>query len=424
MLREELIFVGTCDVAGHVRGKGFPARELPARKKQGIGWTHTNLMQTAFGTILDTPFGTGGDLMVVPDMNAEARVDFADGSAPEHFILGDIRNTDGSPWECCPREFLRRAIAALDQASGLHLIAAFEQEFVYTGVEDRPGHAYSLGAWRRQGGFGGSLVAALRAAGLKPDSFLPEYGPCQYEITIAPAPALAAADQAVIARELTRATAFRLGHRAIFSPMPVADGVGNGVHIHFSLHDASGAPLTHDAKGPLGLSTEAAQFCAGVLHHLLAIAAITAPSPVSYLRLTPNRWAPTAIDIVKHDRSAALRVCPVFAVTGAKKIAKAFNLEFRVCDGSASPYMALGALIFAGADGIARKLDLPKYDGGAPPLPRSLGEALECMQKSAAIKAWFGLTFFEAYFRHKLSELSHVAALEPPELCARYADVY
>ncbi|MFZ0396685.1 MAG: glutamine synthetase, partial [Methyloceanibacter sp.] len=209
MLREELIFVGTCDVAGHVRGKGFPARELAARKKQGIGWTHTNLMQNAFGVILDTPFGTGGDLMVVPDMIAEVRVDFDDGSAVEHFFLGDIRNTDGSPWECCPREFLRRAIAALDAASGLHLIAAFEQEFVYTGVEARPGHAYSLGAWRRQGEFGESVVAALRAAGLKPDSFLPEYGPRQYELTIAPQPALKAADQAVIARELARATAFR-----------------------------------------------------------------------------------------------------------------------------------------------------------------------------------------------------------------------
>jgi glutamine synthetase len=49
MLREELIFVGTCDIAGHVRGKGFPARELSSRRKKGIGWTHSNLMQTAFG---------------------------------------------------------------------------------------------------------------------------------------------------------------------------------------------------------------------------------------------------------------------------------------------------------------------------------------------------------------------------------------
>ena len=53
MLREELIFVGTCDIAGLVRGKGFPASELPARRKTGIGWTHTNLMQTCFGQIFD-----------------------------------------------------------------------------------------------------------------------------------------------------------------------------------------------------------------------------------------------------------------------------------------------------------------------------------------------------------------------------------
>ena len=68
------------------------------------------------------------------------------------------------------------------------------------------------------------------AAGVTPDSFLAEYGPCQFEVTVAPAPALRAADAAVIARELARAAAFRLGHRAIFSPMPVADGVG--IHRH------------------------------------------------------------------------------------------------------------------------------------------------------------------------------------------------
>jgi glutamine synthetase len=127
---------------------------------------------------------------------------------------------------------------------------------------------------------------------------------------------------------------------------------------------------------------------------------------------------------VKQDRGAALRVCPVFAITGPKKIAKAFNNEFRVTDGSASPYMALGALIFAGADGIARKLALPKAGGEVPALPRSLGQALDGMEKSAAIKQWFGPTFLEAYLRHKRSELAHVAALEPPELCARYAEVY
>jgi len=421
MLREELIFVGTCDIAGLVRGKGFPATELPARRKTGIGWTHSNLMQTCFGPILDTPFGTGGDLMIVPDPSAEVHVDFRDGSAPEHFFLGDIRELDGSPWECCVRAFLRRAVAALEAASGLHLIAAFEQEFVYTGVEDLPGHAYSLSAFRRQGVFGEMLMAAIRAASAKPDSFLAEYGPRQYEMTVAPEKALTAADQAVIAREMARGAAFRLENRTIFSPMLVADGAGNGVHIHFSLHDASGTQATYDADRALRLSAAAAQFAAGVLHHLPAISAITAPSPVSYLRLTPNRWAPTVADIQAQDRGAALRVCPVFAVHDETETAAQFNLEFRVCDAAASPYMALGALILAGADGLARKLPLPDT---APALPRSLGEALDLMEASDAVKSWFGPVFFEAYLRHKRSEVAYVADLSPEDLCARYAEVY
>ena len=31
---------------------------------------------------------------------------------------------------------------------------------------------------------------------------------------------------------------------------------------------------------------------AGVLTHVRALAAVTAPNPVSYIRLTQNRWAP------------------------------------------------------------------------------------------------------------------------------------
>ena len=424
MLREELVFVGTCDIAGHVRGKGFPAREIEARRSKGIGWTHSNLMQTAFGAIFDTPFGTAGDLMIVPDPAAEVRVDFADGSAPEHFFLGDIRNTDGTPWECCPREFLRRAIAALSAAGGLHLIAAFEQEFVYTGNQQRDGDAYSLNAFRRQGTFGESFTAAMRAAGLVPDSFLAEYGARQFEVTVAPADALTAADHAVITREMARAAAHRHGHRASFSPMPEASGVGNGVHIHMSLQDAAGAPITYDATRPMGLSTPAQHFCAGVLAHLPSICAITAPSPVSYLRLTPNRWAPTLIDIVQQDRGAAMRVCPVFATADPTDIARQFNIEFRVSDGAASPYMALGAVIFAGADGLRRKLALPASAEAAEPLPHSLARALDNMAASEAVKSWFGPVFLEAYLRHKRSEVAHVSEWAVNEMCNRYLEIY
>src|SRR5271165_184589 len=175
MIGEELIFVATCDISGHVRGKGFPARELPARLKRGIGWTGSNLMMSPEGPIWDTPFGTAGDVMIVPDPAAEVRVDFADGSALEHFFLGDICETDGKPWQCCPRAFLGRAAAALQDAAGLHLVAAFEQEFLYTGTEDRPCAACALAGFRRGGGVGEAFVSALRAAGVVTESFLPEY---------------------------------------------------------------------------------------------------------------------------------------------------------------------------------------------------------------------------------------------------------
>jgi glutamine synthetase len=432
MIREELVFVATCDISGLARGKGFPARELPARLKKGVGWTGSNLMMSPFGPIWDTPFGTAGDFMIVPDPAVEVRVDFGDGSAIEHFFLGDVCNTDGSAWECCSRDFLRRAVKQLDEVSGLRLVAAFEQEFFYTGTFDRPGDAYALGAFRRQGSFGETFIAALRAAGVIPDTFLAEYGPRQFEVTVMPQPALTAADHAVITREMARAAAHRLGHRVIFSPKPDPEFVGNGVHIHMSLVDAAGRPATRAsgdaARGAppdaMELSEPAQHFFAGVLHHMPAICAITAPSPVSYLRLVPNTWAPTAIDIVRQDRGANLRICPVFAAASPAEVTRQFHVEFRATDAAASPYLALGAVLFAGADGIRRGLPLPSAGGTAPHLPRSLPEALDRLAANETVAGWFGPTHFDAYMRFKRVEAEKVADLSPAELCARYAEVY
>ena len=424
MIREELIFVATCDISGLVRGKGFPARELPARLNKGIGWTGSNLMMSPFGPIWDTPFGTAGDFMIVPDPAAEVRVDFADGSAVEHFFLGDICNTDGTAWECCPRDFLRRAVRQLEDMGCLRLIAAFEQEFLYTGTSERPGDAYALGAFRRQGAFGETFIAAVRAAGVVPDTFLAEYGPRQFEVTVMLASALTAADHAVITREMARAAAHRLGHRAVFSPKPDPDLVGNGVHIHMSLVDAAGRPATHLPGEPMELSKPAQHFFAGVLYHMPAICAVTAPSPVSYLRLVPNAWAPTMIDLVRQDRGACLRICPVFAAATQAETTRQFHVEFRTTDASASPYLALGAVIFAGADGIRRALPLPSPGVAAPPLPRSLPEALDRLAASETVGDWFGATHLDAYLRFKRVEWEKVAQLSPAELCARYAEVY
>jgi glutamine synthetase len=435
--REPLVFVGTCDLAGLVRGKGFPAAELPRRLKKGVGLTHSNIMMSPFGPIYETPFGTEGDLMLVPDPSTKVEVEFDD-SAAERFYLADILTTDEQHWECCPRHFLRRALAALNdlgKEAGLTLFAAFEQEFVYTGVEDRPGATYALDAYRRQGIFGESYMAALRAAGLTPDSFLPEYGARQYEVTIEPARGLRAADEAVIQREMARAVAHRLGHRAIFAPILDPEGIGNGTHIHFSLRDGADRPVFFDASRPYRLTSVGENFVAGILHHLPVLTAITAPSAVSYYRLRPNRWAPTWANIAVQDRGASIRVCPIFGGDGA---AEQFNVEFRVADAAASPYLALGALVWAGVDGIRNNRALPEMPersfwdmseaerqaAGVRLLPRSLEEALDLLADSSAAAEWFGAKFLDVYLRFKRAELRVVDGLSPAAICARYAEIY
>jgi glutamine synthetase len=435
MLREKLIIVCTCEIAGRVRGKGFPASELPSRLVSGVGWVPTNTMISALGPIGDTPFGATGDLILVPDPTTDVHVDFDDDSAPEHFYLGDIRHTDGKPWECCPRDFLRRGLKALEEEPGLKLFAAFEHELVYTGVEDTPGAPYSLDAWRRQGIFGEVLVAAMRKAGVEPDTFLPEYAKRQYEVTVAPAIGIKAADDAVKVREMARAAAFRLGHRAIFSPILDPNGTGSGVHIHFSFKDKDGRPATYDPAGAYGLTPVAQNFMAGVLKHLPAITAITAPSPVSYFRLRPNRWAPTWTYIADRDREACLRICPVLDLPGQNAAAQ-FNVEYRPADASASPYLALGALVHAGVDGIRKQLTLPepknvaemdekaRSAAGIRHLPLSLSEALDNLEATPEAKDWFTPIYLEAYLRHKRAEVKMVEKLSETEQCDLYAQSY
>ncbi len=433
MEREALIFVGTCDLAGLVRGKGFPQTAQAQRLRKGVGLAPSNIMMSAFGPIYDTPFGTAGDLMLVPDASTYVEVEFEPGDA-ERFYLGDIRLLSGQFWQCCPRDFLRRGLDALQAAAGLGIVAAFEQEFVYTGVEHRAGATYSLDAWRRQGSFGEHLTAAIRSAGLEPDSFLPEYGPRQYEMTISPARGLRAADEAIIAREMARTVAHRLGHRAIFAPILDPEGIGNGTHIHFSLRDKADQPIMFDPSRPWRMSALGEHFCAGILEHLPLLTAITAPSVASYYRLRPNRWAPTWANIAMQDRGASLRVCPIFELPALHN----FNVEYRVADATASPYLALGALVWAGLDGVQRKLALPPFSEtnfsdlseaerqavGTRPLPRSLSESLNLLAASETARGWFGDEFFECYLRFKRSEMKAVEGMTPSDICARYAEIY
>jgi len=421
---EPVAFVGTCDLAGHFRGKGFPLADLERRLRYGVGLTHSNIMLSAFGPIYATPFGTAGELMLLPEPNSLVRVQLSDDGLPLHFYLGDILTLEGTPWECCPRNFLRQALESLERETGLRLCASFEQEFVYTGVQEWPGVSYSLDAFRRAAALGPTLLGAMRQAGLTPDSFLAEYAPSQYEVTAAPAFGLKAADDAVVMRELIRFVAEQLGHRAILAPILAPDGVGNGTHIHLSLVDASGSPVLHEQAGTFGLSDVGRSFVAGIAFHLPALAALTAPAVTSYYRLRPGKWAPTTANVVLQDRGAAVRICAGYSSDPVIRAGQ-FNVEFRVTDATASPYMALGAVVHAGLDGIRRSMALPEEQaGGEQPLPTELAGALDLLERSAEIRSWLGRPLTEAYLILKRAEIDALASLSPEEICRRYVEVY
>ncbi len=417
MQREQIVFVGISDLSGHFRGKSFPLADLPARLEHGIGIAPTNIFLSSFGSLQMTVFGTHGEVFLVPDPSTRVQVPF-DGSATEYFFIGDIRTDDATPWSFCPRQVLRRALGRLRAETGFDLLASFEQELQYSGGTTRA-QPYELDAYRRQGLFGETLLAALRTAGVVPDGFLAEFGIGQYEVTARPAVGLRAADDAVITRELALAVAYRHGQRASFTPLADPTGISNGTHIHFSFLDSAGAPVLYDASRPLGLTALGEHFAAGILHHLPDICAVTCPSMPSYYRLRPNRWAPVQADVGNLDRGAALRVCPLSG--DAARRAAQCNLEFRVADATASPYLALAMLVQAGLDGVRRGLVVNAIASG---LPRSLSEALDRLAESRAAREWLGGDLHAAYLQFKRAEVKGLEGMDENDICRRYADAY
>ncbi len=431
---EPLVMACVSDVAGQLRGKGFPLADIGKRRKGGVGWTPTNVQITCFDTIAPSPYGAAGDVVLWPD--AERLIEVAlPGGPPLRLVLGDIAEADGRPWECCLRGHLRALLAALAEESGLELRASFEHEFMLRDVAAGPG--FSVAGFRAVQGFGEALVAALTEAGMEPDSFLREYGPGQFEVTLRPKPALEAADDAILLREVTRAVARAHGLEATFAPILDPASVGNGVHIHLSLWDADGTPRTHDPDGPAGLTREAGAVAAGIVRHMTDIVALTAASNVSYLRLTPHRWSAAFANLARQDREAGLRICPTTARDAAGR-ARQFNFEYRPADASASPWLALSAVVGAALAGLREGLATPMptegdldalseaelAERGVRRLPGSLGAALDLLEASDAVRGWYPAGFVPIYLAHKRTEIAFAEGMTEAELMRRYAEVY
>jgi glutamine synthetase len=473
----ELVALVCCDLGGIVRGRSLPAAELGETLRAGVGWVPANHSLTPHGPLAArTPFDSTGDLRLLPDAGTHVRVEAesTDSGLPDtgagalELVLCDIVETDGTPWECCPRRFLREALGELERELGARVVASYEHEFQLLGAERAaafsPGASaaslslepaaapFSLEAQRRAEPFAAEAVGALIEAGVQPERIFAEFSAHQFEIPVAAAEGVTAADRGVVLKEVVREVARRRGLRATFTPLLHPAEAGNGVHIHLNLLDAEGAPLLYDRARPGCLSELAGRFAAGILRHAGALSALCAPSPVSAARLTPHRWSAGAVCVGERNRETLLRIPPLVALAagvGASSsspspspsppdLAPQLRLEYRGADAAANPYLALGAIVRAGLDGVRAGLTPPpildrdpaRLDAdeaerfGVGALPASLEDALRALAEDDVVREWLGATLYEAYVGIKQAELGAVADLDLGEVCRRYAAIY
>ena len=414
----ELVRFLYCGNDSVIRGKACHARFLPSYLRSGIGLTVAMQSFNMLDQLVpEGTFGPVGEIRLAPDLDSFAVLPYAPRSAR---LFCDMRTLEGEPWGACPRSFLRRMIDRARRA-GLSLKAAFENEFTlarregerYVPLDHSP--CFSTIGMESAGAVMMDIIEALVAQGVQPEQYYAELGPGQQELPVRFADALRAADNQLTVRDTARAVAARHGLLASFAPKPFPDQAGNGSHIHFSIwRTKDDTNLFHDARDRHGLSEAAYRFIGGVLAHLPALVALTAPSVNSYRRLQPRFWSSAYTAWGPDNREAAVRVpSPRRGIE-----AESTNLELKPCDSSCNPYLALGGLLAAGLDGVHRKLEpgepaLLDPDTLSEPerarrgirrLPTSLDEALGHLERDEVLCSALGETLAREYLLVKRSE--------------------
>jgi glutamine synthetase len=256
----------------------------------------------------------------------------------------------------------------------------------------------------------------------------PEYAAGQYELSYAEDDPLGAADTLVLVREVIRSVSLEHELRASFSPKVLADGVGNGGHVHLSLWRGEFNLMT-GGELSYGMSAPGESFAAGILDRLPALLAVGCPTVASYLRLIPSHWAGAFQCWGLENREAALR----FITGPVGQQSTAANLEVKCFDGAANPYLALAVLLAAGTSGLAADATLPEPVGVDPgallpaeraarqiaPLPGSLEEAVRVFEIDPVLRDALGEVVVETIADVRRGEISLLADASPEEIVAR-----
>jgi glutamine synthetase len=422
------------DQHGLLRGKTLVASEAIAVLDEGVNMTSTLLAKdTSHRTVFPLFSAQGG--IDFPGMQGGA--DFTMLADPCTFrvlpwsprsgwLLCDIYQPDGAPSPLSSRRILQGAVNKL-AAHGLDFIAGLEVEFHVFRLDDSQqrlsdsgqpgtppavsllshGHQY-LTELRYDAA--DSLLDALRhnlqALDLPLRSLEVEFGPSQFELTFGPTAGVTPADQMIMLRNCIKQVCRRLGYHASFMCRPkIPNAASSGWHLHQSLRrreDGSNAFIP--AEAGQDLSPTGRHYLAGLLAHAGGAAALASPTINGYRRYRPFSLAPDRAAWGRDNRAAMLRVLGGVGQAGTR-------IENRIGEPAANPYLYLASQLLSGLDGIERRLepgpsaDAP-YETPAPPLPRSLGAALQQLRDDDCLRAGIGSRFVDYFCHIKEAEIA------------------
>jgi glutamine synthetase len=363
---------------------------------------------------------TESDLLARPDLTTFQLLPWYDQGAGVARVFCDIVNIDGSPFDGCPRQQLRRVLDGA-HAQGFTFFVAPEIEYFYFADLDpatvpRPldrGSYFDLlpddvaSQLRRR------TVLTLEEMGIGVEHAQHEDAPGQHEIDLRYTDALTMADTVMTLRLVVKELARQSDVAASFMPKPLAGVQGSGMHTHLSLwRDERNAFI---GEHTYGLSDLATKFIAGLVRHAPEITAVTNQWVNSYKRLVPGAEAPVGAEWARYDAAALVRVPSV-----KPGRIDSTRIEYRSPDSAANPYLAFAVILAAGLSGVTGNYVLPPEHQRTAALPQSLAEAANLMESSELLHETLGEHLVEWFLRNKRAEWDDYRGQVTPFELERY----
>ncbi|QXM06438.1 type I glutamate--ammonia ligase [Crassaminicella indica] len=331
--------------------------------------------------------------------------------AKEARIICDIYKSDGTPFEGCPRNTLKKVLKEAHDMGYIMNVGPECEFFLFHTDErgepslethDNAGY-FDLAPVDLGGNARKDMTITLKQMGFEIEASHHEVAPGQHEIDFKYEDALTTADNIMTFKMAVRIIAQRHGLHATFMPKPKFGINGSGMHINMSLATLDGKNAFYDEKDPTQLSKTAYYYLGGIIKHARSFAALTNPTVNSYKRLVPGYEAPVLIAWSASNRSPLVRI--------PAKRGNSTRIELRNPDPSANPYLALAAILKAGLDGIKNKIDPPApvisnvyhmddvemKEKGIKSLPATLYEAVSELSKDEVIKDAIGKHIYEKF---------------------------